>query len=126
MTAKLIEHDVAPDPDNDPDHPIPNLRVIAGAAYRAGGANLSIIVATPLEGDKRSQTRLLDKIQGYLNHIASEQFIADAAGAPTPENTIIEVHLHPATSVTIRQLLERCQHWTQTHNATLLVRDLPE
>ena len=125
MTAKLIEHEVAPDPDNDPDHPIPYLRVIDVAAYREGGARLIITVATPLDGDERSQTRLLDKIQGYLSHIASQQFIADAGVAPTPENTVIEVHLNPASSIAIRQLLERCQHWTQTHNASLVVCDIP-
>ena len=95
MTAKVTNHKIPDDPENDSDHPVPYLRVIDVAGYRTGGANLSIVVASPLDGSERSQTRLLDKIQGYLGHIASDEFIVDAGTAPTTENTVIEVLLHP-------------------------------
>ena len=124
MTATVIEHEIVPDPDDDPDHPIPYLRVIDVAAYKAGGASLSVIVASPLGGDERSQSRLLDKLQGYLSHISSAQFLADAGVVPTPENTFIEVHLHPASSGVVRELLDRCHQWIEHHNARLVVCDL--
>ena len=126
MTAKATEHEIPDDPENDPDHPIPYIRVIDVAGYRTGGANLSIVVASPLDGSDRSQTRLLDKIQGYLGHIASDEFIADAGVSPTPDNTIIEVLLHPDSSQTIRGLLDQCHSWVQSHNASLVVRDLTD
>jgi len=124
--ANVTDHEIAPDPDNDPDHPVPFLRVIDVAGYRTDGASLSIIVATPIDGSERSQKRLLDKIQGYLGHIASETFMVDAGAAPTPENTTIEVLLHPDSSDTIRNLLFNCHTWVQSHNARLLVRDLSD
>lgn len=126
MTATVIDHGIDPDPDNDPDHPVPYLRVIDVAAYRLGGANLSIVIATPLDGSERSQTRLLDKIGGYLGHIASAQFIADAGTAPSPENTTIAVLLHPDSSDTIRNLLATCDDWVRSHNASLVVRGLDD
>jgi len=126
MTAKVANHTIPDDPDNDPDHPVPYLRVIDVAGYRAGGASLSIIVASPLDGSERSQNRLLDKIQGYLGHISSNEFIADSGAAPSPGNTIIEVLLHPDSSETIRGLLDKCHNWVQSNNASLVVRDLTD
>ena len=125
MTAVVTNHDVPDDPRNDPNSPIPNLNVIDVAGYKkTGGADLSIIVASPLDGDPASQTRLLDKIQGYLSHIQSPEFLADAGVAPDPSNTTINVILHPDSSNVIRELLERCHAWTNEHGASLVVRDL--
>lgn len=124
MTASVTEHVIPDDPENDPDHPIPYLRVIDVAGYRTGGAKLTIVIASPLDDSERSQTRLLDKIQGYLGHIASDDFIFDAGTSPTPENTIIEVLLHPDSSETIRGLLGECHDWVHSHNARPVVREL--
>jgi hypothetical protein len=126
VTTKVNSHAIPDDPENDPDHPVPYLRVIDVAGYRSNGANLSIVVASPLDGSERSQSRLLDKIQGYLGHISSDEFIADAGAEPTPENTIIEVLLHPDSSETIRSLLDKCHNWVQSQNASLVVRDLTD
>ncbi len=126
MTAKIINHPIPEDPDNDPNHPVPYLRVIDVAGYSTGGARLGIVVASPLDGSERSQTRLLDKIQGYLGHISSDEFIGDAGVAPTSDNTIIEVVLHPDSSEIIRDLLAKCRDWVLSHNASLVVRDLTD
>jgi len=123
--ATVTEHDVPEDPRNDPDHPIPNLNVIDVAGYRKeGGADLTIVVASPLADDPRSQTRLLDKIQGYLSHIQSDEFARDAGTKPTPANTTISVLIHPESSKVVRDLLERCRPWVDSQGATLLVQDL--
>jgi hypothetical protein len=124
MTATVTEEEVPFDPQNDPDHPIPFLRVIDVAAYKVGSAELSIIVAGPLDGSPRSQTRLLDKIQGYLGHISSGEFAVDAGCIPTEENTRISVHLHPESSELVRNLLFTCHDWVRANNASLVVRDL--
>lgn len=126
MTAKIINHPIPEDPENDPNHPVPYLRVIDVACYSSGGARLGIVIASPLDGSERSQTRLLDKIQGYLGHISSDEFIGDAGVAPTPDNTIIEVVIHPDSSEIIRELLAKCHDWVLSHNAILVVRDLKD
>ena len=123
--ASLTKHEIPDDPRNDPAHPIPYLNVIDVSAYRiGGGANLIIIVASPLASDERSQTRLLDKIQGYLEHIQTEDHARDAGAPPTPENTTITVRLHPETSSVVRELLERSRTWVHSQGATLVISDL--
>jgi hypothetical protein len=125
MTAEVIDHPIPDDPRNDPESPIPNLNVIDVAGYKKdGGADLSIVIVTPLAGDAASQTRLLDKIQGYLGYLESDDFIADAGTSANPENTTITVLLHPHSSDQIRALLSRCHQWVNEHGATLVVRDL--
>ena len=125
MTAPVITHEIPSDLKNDPEHPIPFLRVIDVAAYKKdGGAELSIIVASPLQGDPRSQTRLLDKIQGYLSHLTSDEFLADAGCSPNPGNTTICVALHPGSSSVIQDLLQRCHVWVESNNAKLVVSEL--
>jgi hypothetical protein len=125
MTVSVTRHDVAPDAQNDPSHPVPYLGVIDVAGYRStGGASLKIIVASALDASERSKTRLLDKIQGYLAHISSPQFRSEAGSDPTPENTTIEVLLHPESSLEIHKLLERCHEWVRSNHACLVVREL--
>jgi len=127
MPADVIEHEVQPDPENDPEHPIPYLRVLDVAGYKTGGgADLSIIVASPLQADQRSQARLVDKIHGYLGYVCSEEFRADAGCTPCPDNTFITVVLHPASAPEIRDLLERCREWVRSNHAELVVRTLDD
>ncbi len=125
MSTSLVHHEIPEDPRNDPDHPIPNHNVIDVSGYlKSGGADLSIVVASPLQADERSQTRLLDKIQGYLEHLQSDELAADSGAPPSPDNTRIIVLLHPESSDVIRGLLERCSAWVSSNNATLVVRNL--
>ena len=122
MSAPITEDEIAPHPDNDPSHPIPYPKVIDVIAIKkSGGADLSIIVASPLQADPRSQTRLLDKIQGYLGHIISEQFRSEA-GVPTPSNTTITVVLHPDSASVIHDLLANSRDWVQSNDASLVIQ----
>ncbi len=124
MSAPVTEHEIEPHPDNDPSHPIPYLKVIDVATTKiGGGADLIIIVASPLLGDPRSQARLLDKIEGYLVHISSSQFQSEA-GIPTPDNTTVSVVLHPGTAPEIYDLLERSKAWVLENNASLVLETL--
>ena len=124
MSADVIKHPIEDDPENDPDHPIPYLRVLDVATYlKSGGGDFSIIVATPIQGDERSQRRLLDKIQTYLAYCNSDEY-RSRTPPPTPETTRIIVRLHPDSSVAILQLLEKCHVWARSERASLAVEFL--
>jgi len=124
MSAGVIKHSIEDDPENDPDHPIPYLRVLDVATYlKSGGGDFSIIVATPIQGDERSQRRLLDKIQTYLAYCNSDEY-RSRTPPPTPETTRIIVRLHPDSSVAILQLLEKCYAWVRSERASLAVEFL--
>jgi hypothetical protein len=121
MSAPIIKHDAPKHPDDDPDHPIPSLAVLDVAAIlKGGGADLTIVIASPLAADERSLTRLLDKIQGYLGHIQSPEF-QEEAGTPNPGNTSIKVLIHPDSSSEAFDLLERSKDWVLANHATLKV-----
>jgi len=127
MSAPVVKHEIEPEREDDPDHPVPYLGVIDVAAYlKSGGAKLTIIVASPLEDDERSHKRLLDKIEGYLSYIASDQFLEHAHATASPENTTITVALHPATAPSVFSLLARCHQWVESGRAKLVVRQLTE
>ena len=124
MTAPVTEHEIEPHPDNDPSHPIPYPKVLDVVAFnKSGGADLTIVVASPLPGDPLSLTRLLDKIEGYLVHMLSTDFQSEA-GTPTAENTSITVVLHPDSGSEVYELLERSRDWVHSNNATLVVERL--
>jgi hypothetical protein len=68
MSAPIIDHKVEPDASDDPSHPIPSLTVVdVMTVKKTGGADLIIVVASPLMADARSQTRLLDKLLPRLS-----------------------------------------------------------
>jgi hypothetical protein len=124
MSAPVIKHESEPHPDDDDGHPIPSLRVLDVVTIRkGGGADLFIIVATPLAADRRSLTRLQDKIEAYLHHIQSVEFQTEA-GSPTPSNTTIKVMLHPGSSPEAYDLLYRSRSWVLANHATLEVEEL--
>jgi hypothetical protein len=79
VTAPIIKHDPPVHPDDDPRHPIPSIAVLDVVVFRkSGGAELTIVIDTPLAGDELSLRRLLDKIEGYLGHLQSSEFQAEA------------------------------------------------
>ncbi len=90
---------------------------------KGGGADLLIVVASPLAGDNRSLTRLRDKIEAYLRHIHSHEFQAEA-GTPTNSNTTIKVMLHPGCALEVYELLRRSKAWVEANNASLKVEQL--
>ena len=124
MSAPIIDHKAGPEAGDDPTHPIPSLSVVdIPGIKKNGGADLVVIVASPLAADERSQSRLLDKLQTYLRFIASDQFRAEA-GAPTPENTTIVVKLHSGSAPEIRDLLRRSEAWVSANLASLYVQTM--
>lgn len=124
MTAPIIKHDPPAHPDDDPNHPVPSIAVLDVVVFRkSGGAELTIVIATPLAADERSLKRLLDKIEGYLGHLQSSEFQAEAI-APHSGNTTINVLIHPASAPEVYDLLEDAKDWVLANHATLKVEDL--
>jgi hypothetical protein len=124
MSAPITKHAAPQHPDDDPGHPIPSLAVLdVVTILKGGGADLYIVVASPLAGDTRSLTRLRDKIEGYLRHIQSREFRAEA-GVPSNSNTTIKVVLHPDTAPEVYELLDRSRAWVEDNNASLKVEQL--
>jgi len=122
--TEVYEHNKSEETYDDPDHPIPAVKYIdINAVKKEGGSDLVIVIASPLKSDPYSQNRLLDKIQGYLSHIQSPDFISES-GAPNPENTNIIVRIHADSEPLIFQLLGKCESWVNEHSATLKVEIL--
>jgi uncharacterized protein YtpQ (UPF0354 family) len=106
----------------DTEHPIPNLDVIdVFGVGKSGGARFVVVIASPLQADARSIYRLFRKLNGHVNHIASQEF-EQKCGKPTPENTIIEVSIHPDSAAIVFDVLESLTDWVVERNATLIVQ----
>jgi glycerol-3-phosphate O-acyltransferase len=127
IATNPLEHSMTEDTsyENDDSHPIPSVNVLdVVAVNKGGGATVVIVIATPLSADKRSQERLLQKIENYLGYINSKTF-SDEAGNPTTENTRLEVAIHKASDKEIFELLERCRNWIESNNALLIISEPP-
>jgi hypothetical protein len=121
MADPITQHDLVPEATDDPAHPIPYLGALdVMSIKKGGGADLVIVVASPLMADERSQNRLLEKIEGYLSFIGSQEFRSEA-GEPSPDNTQVIVRLHPDSAPAIHDLLARTESWVRNGNASLRV-----
>ena len=124
MAAPIIKHERSSHSEDDPDHPIPWMGVLDLVGIRkGGGADLCIIIASPLAADTRSLTRLLDKIQSYLEHLRSPEF-TEKAGIPSPSNTAIIVRIHPDSAPEAFELLARSGDWVRSNQARLKIEPL--
>jgi len=124
MPVPVTNHELTPHPDDDAAHPIPSLAVIdVTTVLVGGGADLHIVVASPLAADRRSLVRLQDKIEVYLRHILSQEFQAEA-GVPNPGNTTIKVNLHPDSAPEVYDFLVRSKSWVLANGATLKIGPL--
>ena len=113
-------------PIQDTDHPIPDLGVVDVNKVKAGGgSDLFVIVARPLGGDTYSLSRLLSKIEAYLEFTLSPAFVAES-GLATPSNARIVVKLHPENSELASELLRRNIQWALNNGVTLVVEPLHE
>jgi len=90
-----------------------------------GGADLLIVVASPLGQDEYSLSRLLRKIEAYLEFTNSEDFIAES-GLATPGNTRVVVKLHPGSSPLARELIHRNAGWALNNGVSLVTEELSE
>jgi hypothetical protein len=103
----------------DQSHPIARLDVIdISGIRRDGGADLAIVIANPLDSSARSVFRLFTKIDGYLNHIASQDFRQEC-GPPSAETTRIVVDIHRGSSSDVFEILEAAAPWVRARNARL-------
>jgi hypothetical protein len=110
---------------DDPDHPIPYMsKLDLLAEKKAGGADLIIVIASPLRADERSQRRLLYKIETYLSFIASPEY-RDKFGPPDPATTRIVVDIDEDSDPAIFDLLKRCEAWTLENHTALVVERKP-
>ena len=109
---------------DDPSHPIPAVGVCDVRGVRkTGGADLVVVVASPLRNDERSRRRVVQKVRNYLGYIASEDF-ASEHGQPTPENTAIIFQVHPGSEPEALAFLEECRPWISDNKASLVVKKL--
>lgn len=124
--APIIKHPTTPETWDEPSHPIPSLSVLdVYAIKKTGGADLVIVVASPMEADEHSLDRLDKKIRGYVNFMNSADF-AKEAGVHTAQNTNIVVRLHPLTVEAVWTRLQSYKSWIFKNGATLLVLDLDQ
>ena len=108
----------------DDSHPIPNLDVCDIEVERkGGGADLIVIIASPMANDMKSRKRLMKKLDNYLGYITSETF-ATRYGAPSRATTSITVRYHPDTDAGIKELLNECSGWVEDNGATLRLKPL--
>jgi hypothetical protein len=104
----------------DPSHPIPTLDAIdVHIAWKSGGSDLVVVIATPMEGDNRSINRLLRKIQAYLEFVGSAEYDAEF-GPPKPESTRIVVGVHPMSHKVVFDALEQCRPFVTSNRASLV------
>lgn len=111
-------------PTLDAEHPIPNLGVVdVNIVKTGGGADLIVVVASPLAGDVYSLSRLLRKIEAYLEFTLSRDFVAEC-GVATPGNTRIVVKLHPYSSELATELIGKNVQWALNNGVTLVAEPL--
>lgn len=78
-------------------------------------AVLVLVAAGYVDGTPENQTDLLDKMEGYLKHIQSEDFKVDY-----PQSTVyIDVTFDEKPHVLITDLLYKCTAWCKDNGAIL-------
>jgi len=118
--AEPINHEVI-GPIEDPTHPIRRLDTVdLISEKKTGGIMLAIIAGGALGDDARTQTRLVEKIGGYLHYIGSPEFRAEF-GEPSPERTTIVVKAHHGSAPVISVLLKRCAQWAKESRVSLVL-----
>jgi hypothetical protein len=119
MDTPIFMHGSWEDNYDDPSHPIPSLTAIDVHAVRVdGGADLAIVVATPLRDNERSRTRLLAKIDTYVQFLATPEFLREC-GAASRANTTILLSIHPDSDAGIFDLIDSCRGWVEDRGASL-------
>lgn len=118
--ADIIEHNKIEDVADLLEHPIPSLNSLdIVTVKKQGGADLIVIIASPIDGGEFSQRRLLAKLETYFSFINSSAYQLQTSVKPTPENTKVIVKIHPQSSNAYIDLLERCKPWAIENNCSL-------
>ena|SRR5690242_17717342 len=107
--------------EDDEGHPIARVRAIdVETKLKGGGAYYGLVIASPLAGDQRSQNRLLQKLQAYVDDFHSPEFL-ERSGRPSPQNCHIYVEIHPDSDPVIFELLEKCRQWVERNGITFVI-----
>lgn len=106
---------------DDNDHPIPFIgKLDALAKFPDGRRNLGIVIASPLDESEHSQSRLLNKIQNYVQYLKSPDYESEF-GKPTPDLVSLTVKIHHGSSESAFALLAKCETWVNGAGASLLM-----
>jgi hypothetical protein len=109
---------------DDADHPIPWIgKLDALAKFPDGRRNLGVVIASPLDESQYSQSRLLNKIQNYVQYLKSPEYESEF-GKPTSNLVSLTVKIHNDSSESIFALLEKCESWVRDSGATLQIERL--
>lgn len=118
--AEIFEHNKTEDIADLPDHPIPTLNGLDIITIKKqGGADLIVVIASPIDESEFSQNRLIAKLQNYFGFINSSAYQLQASVKPTPENTSVIVKIHPKSSGVYVDLLSRCEPWAIENNCSI-------
>ena len=79
---------------------------------------LVLVTSGYVDGSAETQNNLLDKMEGYLRHIQSDEFKQEYAS----NKVFIEVNFSEEPDVLITDLLAKCESWCEENGATLIVR----
>ena len=95
------------DLEDDASHPIQRVNVIdVIRGIQGGGAAYGLVIARPLEADRKSLVRLKKKIEIYVESFFSED-ARKARGTPTPGRMWIYVHVHKDSNPEAREVIAR-------------------
>ena len=112
-----MSHDSELQDDNS--HPIPSVDLCDVHGERKdGGHDLVIVIASPVEADRRSQKRLVEKLRKYLTAI--EALRGRGAG-----DCRVLVKAHRDSDEAIFELLERSRIWIEQAHISLEVTKIP-
>ena len=79
---------------------------------------LVLVASGCVDGSAETQNNLLDKMEGYLRHIQSDEFQKEYAS----NKVFIEVNFSEEPDVLITDLLAKSESWCKKNGATLIVR----
>jgi hypothetical protein len=86
------------------EHPIPRIDTFDTVLTTDRGANLGIVIATPLRDDKCSKERLRRKMEMYLSYFQSPEY-RDRCGYPLPDRSRIYVSIPAGSDASMLQLV---------------------
>ena len=81
-------------------------------------AILELVTVGYVDGAPETQRDLLDKLEGYLKHIQSDEFKKDYPQS----NIFIIISFEEVPHVLITDLLFKCTKWCEDNGATLKIR----
>lgn len=85
------------------------------AETKTGEIVLGLVCSGFIDGKSETQTALLDKMEGYLNHTKSEEFQEEYPNYPI----ILRIIFTERPDQLILDLLHKCQPWADDYGVTM-------